>query len=384
MTQTKLSVKNGIDRPELWLDALRGKRVGLMTNPCGVDRSLTLSSDLLHKAGCLTCLLSPEHGVRGDRQAGAQVDSYVDRKTGLPVYSLYSSGHRIPTEVLSTLDAVAFDVQDVGARFYTYVYSLSYLMEDCAAAGKEMIVFDRLNPLGGEMIEGTVLDRAYSSFVGRYPIATRHGLTVGEFARYINATEGIGCKLTVIPVEHWHRGTLFCDTDLCWIAPSPNLPTFHSALCYIGTCLFEGTNVSEGRGTTRPFETVGAPWMDAEAVASAMREMQLPGVMIRPCYFTPTFSKYAGELCGGVQLHVTDPRTFRPFEVGLRLLCAIRDRHDEFSFTPPSPKGICFIDLLLGSSDFRREGYSAQAMLSLQSKALADYRERIAPYLLYS
>lgn len=383
MYQNKLSVKNGIDRPELWRDALRGKRVGLLTNPCGVDRSLRLTSDLLYEAECLHCLFSPEHGVRGEQQAGAQVDNYTDAKTGLPVHSLYSNGHHIPPEVLRELDAVAFDVQDIGARYYTYVYSLSYLMEDCAAADKELIVFDRINPLGGAKIEGTVLERAYSSFVGRYPIASRHALTVGEFARYINASEHIGCRLRVIPLEGWRRDMLFCDTDLAFIAPSPNIPTFESALCYIGTCLFEGTNVSEGRGTTRPFETIGAPWMDGERVADELRALNLPGFMVRPCYFTPVFSKHAGELCCGVQLHVTDPRAFDPFEVGLRLLCIIAARHPEFSFTPPSKNGIATIDRLLGCGDLRKDNFSPDAFLARQEESLARYRESIEPYLLY-
>ena len=383
MSKNKLSVKNGIDCPERWLPLLSGKRIGLLTNPSGVDRSLRLTSDILHKNTQLRYLFSPEHGVRGEHQAGARVDTYTDEKTGLPVLSLYSNGHHIPREVLQELDAVVFDIQDVGARFYTYIYSLSYVMEDCAAAGVELVIFDRLNPLGGATVEGTVLERAYSSFVGRYPIATRHALTVGEFARYINESENIGCPLTVVPAEHLTRQTLFCDTDLCWIAPSPNLPTFESALCYIGTCLFEGTNVSEGRGTTRPFETIGAPWMNAEAVADALRALALPGVMIRPCYFTPTFSKHAGELCRGVQLHVTDPHAFRPFETGLRLLCMIRDMHPEFSFTPPSPVGIASIDRLLGCADLRSENASPEAILARQAEALSHYQESISPYLLY-
>ena len=383
MNSEKLSVLNGIDRPELWLNCLQGKRIGLLTNPCGTDRSLRLTSDIIYEHHLLSCLFSPEHGVRGDRQAGAQVDTYTDEKTGLPVYSLYSNGHHIPREILDTLDAVAFDIQDVGARYYTYIYSLSYIMEDCASAGKELVIFDRPNPLGGVTIEGTVLERTYSSFIGRYPIASRHALTVGEFARYINQTEGIGCRLHVIPMSGWQRDTLFCDTDLCWIAPSPNLPTFESALCYIGTCLFEGTNVSEGRGTTRPFETIGAPWMNAEAIADVMRAHSLPGVLIRPCYFTPVFSKFSGELCGGVQLHVTDARTFRPFETGLRLLCAIKERHAEFCFRAPAPSGIGTIDLLLGCNALHAPDFCVDKFLHAQTSSLAAYQESIRPYLLY-
>lgn len=383
MKQFPRIVLNGIDQPEVYLPILKDLRFGLITNPSGVDRSLRLSSDILHQSGALTCLFSPEHGVRGDRQAGAKVDTYVDPITGLPVHSLYSNGHHIPAEVLDTLDAVAFDIQDVGARYYTYASTLSYCMADCAAAGKKMIVFDRINPLGGIQLEGTVLDRAYSSFVGRYPVASRHALTVGELATWINTYEGIGCQLTVIPLAGWSRDTLFSDTDLSWIPPSPNLPTFDSALCYIGSCLFEGTNVSEGRGTTRPFEMIGAPWIDAEGIAAELRALDLPGVRIRPCYFTPTFSKYAGELCHGIAMHVTDPRTFRPFETGLRLLLTIRAHHSEFALTPPSPHGTCMMDLLLGCNARILQELDADAILSAQADALAQFQKKCAACLLY-
>lgn len=378
----KIAVKCGIDRPAQWKPLLAGKRVGLVTNPSGVDRALTLTSDILHASGALVCLLSPEHGVRGERQAGDRVDFYTDEKTGLPVYSLYGGNYHISRELLETLDAIVFDIQDVGARYYTYVYTLSYLMEDCAAAGVQVIVLDRPNPLGGSL-EGTILERECASFVGRYPIPSRHGLTVGEFARYINATEGIGCDLAVVTMEGWHRSLLFPDTDLSWIAPSPNLPTFESALCYIGTCLFEGTNLSEGRGTTRPFETVGAPWLRAEEVAATMREMTFPGVRIRACYFTPTFSKYAGELCGGVQLHITDPRVYPAFEVGLRLLDLIRRTHTAFSFTSPSPTGVASIDRLLGCFALRQENFDADAFLAAQEEKRAAFAARVKPFLLY-
>ena len=379
----KRTVLNAIDRPEVWEKALRGKRYGLITNPSGVDRSLRLSADLLYEFGGLVCLFSPEHGVRGDRQAGAAVSTYTDDRTGLPVYSMYGSGHHIPAEVLSTLDSVVFDIQDVGARFYTYIYTLSYAMEDCAAAGKEMIVFDRLNPLGGGQPQGTVLKREFSSSIGRFPIATRFGLTVGEYARFINETEGIGCALTVIPIEGWSRTCLFSDTDLPWVSPSPNLPTVDSAILYIGTCLFEGTNLSEGRGTTHPFEMIGAPWIDADALASEMRAMGLPGVLFRPCHFIPTFSKYAGELCHGVQLHVTDHRALRPFECGLLLLEQIRNTYREFDFRPPNANGRYFIDLLLGRDELRHQPFSASEFLSAQETELCEYRKRIQPYYLY-
>lgn len=380
----KHSVYNAIDRPHLWRPALQGKRVGLITNPSGVDRELNLTSDLLYREGLLTCLFSPEHGVRGDLQAGETVDTYTDSRTGLPVYSLYGRGKRhISADVLQNLDAVAFDIQDVGARFYTYIYTLSFAMEDCAAAGKEMIVFDRLNPLGGRM-EGTLLEPAFASTIGRYPIPTRFGLTVGEFARYINDVHGIGCRLTVLPIEGWQRSLLFDDTDLSWVPPSPNLPTTHANLCYIGTCIAEGTNLSEGRGTTKPFETVGAPWLDAERLAEEMNALSLSGVRFRPCGFVPTFSKHQGELCRGVQLHITDPHAFRPFETGLRTLDRIRRNHKEFSFRAPSAAGTCFPDLLMGCDDLRRESFEIEEFLSRHHAAIQAFSQDVKPYLLYS
>ncbi len=381
---SKRAVYNAIDCPDAWQPLLAGKRIGLITNPSGVDRALRLTSDILYESGHLTCLFSPEHGVRGDKQAGDAIGTYIDEATGLPVYSLYGADHHIDPAVLSELDAVAFDIQDVGARFYTYIYTLSFVMEDCAAQDKEVIVLDRLNPLGGLRPEGTVLEPAFASTIGRFPIATRFNMTVGEYARYINETHGIHCRLTVVPVRGWTRDCLFSDTDLCWVAPSPNLPSVDATFCYIGTCLFEGTNVSEGRGTTRPFETVGAPWLNADATVRHMQSLSLPGVKFRPCHFTPTFSKYTGELCHGLQLHVTDPRAFRPFETGLHLLSHLKATHRDFALRPPSAKGIFFLDLLLGCDDFRQADFSVAAFLARQKEKLVAYEAQIRPFYLYS
>lgn len=379
----KCKVYNGIDREDVWVRTLRGKRVGLVTNPSGVDRELRQTSDILYECGCLTCLFSPEHGVRGDRQAGEAVDFYTDTKTGLPVYSLYGASSHIDAEIMESVDAIAFDIQDVGARFYTYIYTLSFVMEDCAKYGKEVIVFDRLNPLGGEKPQGTVLDRAFASGVGRFPLATRTSMTVGEYAGYINAQEGINCRLTVIPIGGWTRDIHFHETDLVWIPPSPNLPTPDSCFCYIGTCIAEGTNLSEGRGTAHPFEIVGAPYVDAEELASYMESLGFEGVKFRPCHFVPTFSKHSGELCHGVQLHVTDHRKFTPFEVGLFLVDHVRRCYKEFEFTKPPASGKCFIDLLLGTDDFRDGSFDIYAFLEKQKNALSSYEEKIRPYLIY-
>lgn len=381
---TKRKIFNGIDRPEIWISFLKGKKIGLITNPSGVDRELRLTSDILFESGNLSCMFSPEHGVRGDKQAGDHIDTYTDDLTGLPVYSLYGNGsHHIKPEILDTLDALAFDIQDVGARFYTYIYTLSFAMEDCAAHGKEMIVFDRLDPLGGVKPQGTVLEPEFASTVGRFPIATRFNMTVGEYAKFINETQNMHCPLTVIPVEGWTRDCIFPDTDLSWVSPSPNLPTPDSNFCYIGTCLAEGTNLSEGRGTTHPFEMIGAPWLNSDEVVSAMKKLDLPGVKFRPCHFTPTFSKHANELCHGIQLHITDYREFLPFETGLYLIDHIRNTYSDFSVRKPSASGIHFIDLLMGCNDFVRDDFCIESFLDRQRKNLDEYEERIKPYYLY-
>ena len=379
----KRKILNAIDRQDEWKKVLSGKKVGLITNPSGVDRALRPSFELLAREQMLACLFSPEHGVRGDRQAGDAVDSYVDEKSGLPVYSLYGKGNHIAPEILDTLDAVAFDIQDVGARFYTYIYTLSYAMEDCAAADKEMIVFDRINPLGGVSPQGSVLDRKFSSGVGRFPIATRFNMTVGEYARYINDSENIGCKLTVIKIDGWTRDCLFTDTDLMWVSPSPNLPTPDAAFCYIGTCLAEGTNLSEGRGTAHPFEMIGAPYIDADSLSDHMNSLGLEGVIFRPCHFVPTFSKHSGELCHGVQLHITDKRSFAPFECGLLLIDRIRRTCPDFEIRKPAADGRAFIDLLLGSDDFRADDFDPCTFLAKEKIKLAEYENKIKPYYLY-
>ena len=380
---TKQIVRSGADRRELLLPLFHGKRVGLITNPTGMTKEFVSTIDVLHGLGVLACLFSPEHGVRGEHQAGAKVSFYTDEKTGVPVHSTYGGSLHIPREVLEPLDLLVYDIQDVGARYYTYVYTLSYAMEDCAAAGKPLVILDRVNPVGGGM-EGTILERPFSSFVGRYPVPSRYGLTVGEFARYINATEGIGCDLTVVPLEGWTRDTFYDETDLPWVAPSPNIPTVEAAFAYLCTCLFEGTNLSEGRGTTHPFEWIGAPWLKASELAERFNRKGLPGVKLRECHFTPTFSKYKDTLCHGVQVHITDRRAFKPFETGLRLLWEIRQTHEEFAFLPPWKEGSpAFIDLLLGTDALRREDFEPESFLKEQEDKVKAFENAVKPYLLY-
>ncbi|HEY8744574.1 MAG TPA: DUF1343 domain-containing protein, partial [Chloroflexota bacterium] len=257
-------------------------------------------------------------------QAGDHVGSDVDPASGLPVYSLFGATHRPAPEMLQGLDLLVYDMQDAGARFYTYLYTMAHCMEAARDAGLPMLVLDRPNPLNGVSLEGPVIEPELNSFVGNHGIPTRYGLTIGELAHYFNTAGGIGCDLTVVPTAGWQREWWYEQTGLPWVLPSPNLPTPDSCLAFAGICPLEGTNVSEGRGTTRPFELLGAPWVDAPLLERTLNERNLPGVGFRACHFVPTFSKWQGEICHGVQLHVLDRATFRPVRTGLEVLITLR------------------------------------------------------------
>jgi len=363
--QKKACVRNGIDRIEEYGYLFEGKRLGLITGPTGLNRKMESTIDILKDRYDLKALYSPEHGVRGNLQAGTHVDTYVDEKTGITVFSLYGE-HRKPTpEMLKDIDVLVMDIQDIGSRYYTYLYTMAYAMEACAENNKIFVLLDRINPIGGIEVEGNILDTEYSSFVGMYPITNRYGLTMGELAMLFNKEFGIGCDLAVVELEGWKRGMYHIDTDLLWVSPSPNIPTLETAVLYNGTCFFEGTNISEGRGTTKPFEMVGAPWIDPYKLSDKMNSMALPGVIFRPVYFEPTFSKYRGQQCKGVQIHVTDYRVVKPVEVGIRLLYEIMDQDiDKFEWIPPNREnGNFFIDLLAGCEDVRLRRYDADELL---------------------
>ena len=351
-------------------------RCGLITNPTGVLKNMTSTVDMLAQVCDLQALFGTEHGVRGDAQAGGEVESfYIDASTGLPVYSFYGKGLADAEKVMTSLDTVFFDIQDIGARFYTYQYTMTDAMIRCAAARVRFVVLDRPNPIGGTRVEGTILDRRFSTFVGRYPTATRSGLTVGEFALCINETEKIGCDLHVIPCEGWQRAMDFDDTDLLFVQPSPNLPTVDTAYSYIGTCIIEGTNLSEGRGTTKPFEILGAPWVDVRRLLDTVGEQ--PGVYLREAYFTPTFSKHAGQLCHGVQLHIHDRDAYRPFATGLRIFCAILKNHPEETAMRP------FITNLLGTDDILQADFDAEQYIAREAEKVAAWQDRTRSYYLY-
>lgn len=378
------TVLSGLDRLDTVSSLLRGRRVGLMTNQTAVDRRFRSAIDLINAQYSLTALFAVEHGIRGNVQAGLHYDTQPDPETGVPVYAVYGGTHRLTPAMLDKFDVLVFDIQDVGARFFTYLYALSFAMEECAKAGKSLVVLDRLNPLGGEIIEGTVLDERFSSYVGMYALPTRYGLTIGEYALWARRHLGLdGLDLTVCPLKGWRRGDYWDDTDFPWVAPSPNCATFHAALCYIGSCVFEGTNVSEGRGTTLPFEYIGAPWIDAPALEKAMGRRALPGLHFRAAYFTPTFSKYAGECCAGVQIHITSRKEARLVEGALTLLDEIRARYPDRLTFSVNEFGAHFIDKLLGTDAYRLGRLDAHALLAAHAPAREAFLEERKPFLLY-
>ena len=377
------SILSGLDSLEMADPILKGKRVGLMTNQTGIDRQFRSGIDLLHARYRLTALFAVEHGIRGDVQAGEHYETRPDPVTGVPVWAVYGNTHRLTKEMLDTFDVFCFDMQDVGARFYTYLYALSFAMEECAKAGKPVVVLDRLNPLGGEQLEGTVLDTRFSSYVGMYPLPTRYGLTMGEYALWVKDHLKLDLDLTVIPLAGWKREDYLDALDVPWVAPSPNCATFHAALAYIGTCVFEGTNVPEGRGTTLPFEYIGAPWIDARALEKRMEKRNLPGLYFRAAYFTPAFSKHAGQPCAGVQVHITDRHSANVIEGALTLLDEMRalypDRLEWVSNTP----GSYFIDKLLGTDSYRLGQHDAHSLLKAHAPAREAFLEQRRPFLLY-
>ncbi len=378
----KKRVYCGLDRIET-ADKVLGKgRVGLMTAPCGINHQLKSAVDIVKERYNLSALYACEHGIRGDVQAGVEVPTQQDPETGVPVFSVYGDTRRMTEEMVDAFDVFLYDLQCVGVRFWTFLYSLSYTMEACAKAGKPVVVLDRLNPTGAKHVSGTVLDPAFRSFVGDYQLATRHGLTVGEFALYVKDHLRLDLDLTVVPLEGYTRDLYLDDTDTPWVAPSPNCPTLHAALCYIGTCVFEGTNISEGRGTTLPFEYIGAPFLDGRDLESRMAALGLPGVHFRRASFVPTFSKHQGEVCHGVQMHITDRETVQPVLSALLLLDAIRAQAgDQFSFLSYG-SGRFFIDRLLGTDAYRL-GLSGPALIDSHQKKLADYQQKAKAFHLY-
>jgi len=326
----------------------------------------------------------------GAPQDHVWIDGTRDPATGLPVWSLYGARREPSDAMLRNLDAVVIDLQDVGSRYYTFIWTMALVMRACARRGVRVVVLDRPNPLGGAILEGNVADPTFASFVGLYPLAIRHGLTIGEIASYLNEHHRIGCRLTVVPMRGWRRRMLWEDTGLPWVPPSPNMPTLDTALVYPGGCLVEGTNLSEGRGTTRPFEWIGAPYLDADRYAAALERERLPGVRFRPARFQPTFHKWAGKLCGGVQIHVTDAARFKPFLTGLAEIAVARrlaPRGFEWRRPPYEfERKRMPIDILCGTDTIRRAIEKGTPLPSIErawQRDLERWKRLRAGYLLY-
>jgi len=391
------------------LDLIRGKRVGLITNPTGLDSKLDSIIELFraHPDVKLVALYGPEHGVRGNAQAGEYVPFYFDEHFQLPVFSLYGQTHKPPADMMtnideymrtfdtkhegkqveagmmSSVDVMVFDLQDVGTRVYTYIATMAYAMQACADAGIPFIVLDRPNPINGVAMEGSVLEfPKYSSFIGLYPIPLRHGMTAGELAQLFNVKFlPKKCDLTVVPMENWTRDEWFDETSLPWTLPSPNLPTPDSATVYPGQVIIEGTNLSEGRGTTKPFEFFGAPWIDGFVLAKKLNELNLPGVKFREVYFTPTFSKFSGTNCGGCQMHVTDRNVFQPVATTLAILSVVKKTYGDKLELHAS-----YFDRVLGTSSVREaleRGEPVEKIVAGFKPGLAGFAKLREPFLLY-
>ncbi|MET2869557.1 DUF1343 domain-containing protein [Exiguobacterium profundum] len=380
----KPKVELGVDRLMENPEILKGKRVGLITNPTGINAERTSIVDLFDQSDDfeLTALYGPEHGVRGDAQAGSTVSSYIDDVTGLPVYSLYGATKKPTAEMLQDVDVLVFDIQDVGTRYYTYIYTMAYAMEAAAENDIPFVVLDRPNPQGGLRVDGPVLDPDYSSFIGLYPIPLKHGMTVGELARLFNTEYQIQADLEVVKMKGWKRSMMYEDTGLPFVMPSPNMPTTDTVNVYPATGLFEGTNLSEGRGTTKPFQLIGAPYIKAHDYANELNELELPGVAFRAASFTPTFSKHAGKLTHGVEVYVTDPARFESTRTGIAMIQTAHDMYpDDFEFLAND-----FITKLTGNAyvkDMILEGAPLEDILM----KIEDERDAFLPirkeYLLY-
>lgn len=373
--------------------SLKNRRLGLICNQASVTAGLDYGfAKLLQHPDCnLSALFGPQHGPFGHTQDNMiEWEGATDQRIGRPVYSLYGSSRKPTPAMVENLDALVFDLQEVGARYYTFIWTLVHCMEAAREHGLPLIVLDRPNPIGGDIIEGNLLDSDYASFVGLLSIPPRHGMTIGELARLFADFYGVSCELSVIEVGGWRRWMTFSDTGLPWVLPSPNMPTEQTALVYPGMCLLEGTNLSEGRGTTRPFEIFGAPFIEPFALVKRLETLRLPGVKFRPLDFLPTFQKHAGILCGGAQIHVLDQKTFRPYRTAVYILRTVRDLYGaklQWRLPPYEYETEKLpIDILAGTSRLRIMIDNLEPIAAFETWFQADealFAEQRRPYLLY-
>ncbi len=356
-------VLTGLDLIEKrWPKDLLNARVGLLVHPASVNSALEHAVTVCKRSKKfrLAALFGPQHGILGQTQDNmVEWEGTRDPATGLPVYSLYGKTRKPRLEMLKDIDALVIDLQDVGARYYTFIWTLELCMQACLEAGKTIIVLDRPNPLNGKTSEGPLLDPKFASFVGLRPLPVRHGMTIAEIGRYLHKSFHPGLDFRVLPMQGWKRSMWFDQTRLPWVMPSPNMPTLDTTLVYPGMCLLEGTNLSEGRGTTRPFEIFGAPFIHSETLLDVLKEFKLPGVVFRPLSFQPAFQKHAGLICNGAQLHVTDRKKFRPFKTGVAILNAVHHTYPrDFMWKQPPyeyEEVKLPIDILSGTDRLRKD-----------------------------
>ena len=374
-------------------DLIKGRKVGLVCNQASVDHELRHTADVLKsvEGSKLTTLFGPQHGIRGDVQDNMiETPHTLDPETGLPVYSLYSETREPTEEMLRDVDVLVCDLQDVGCRIYTFVYTIANCMRVASRLGKRVVVCDRPNPIGGVAVEGNVLESGFESFVGQFRLPTRHGMTAGELSKMFNEHWGIGCDLEIVKMDGWSRELWFDETDAPWVLPSPNMPTLDSATVFPGTVHLEGTQVSEGRGTTRPFELVGAPYVEASEFARRLEAIGLPGVRFRPNNFLPTFQKHAGATCGGVQIHVLERLELRPVITGLAVVKTCFELYGEdFRWKEP-PYEYVFdknpFDVISGTDRLRisiERGDSLEDLERSWRQGLSEFEGTRRKYLLY-
>jgi len=369
-----MRIRIGLDNFEKhWPKKLRGARAGLLVHPASVNRRLEHTVSILLKSRkiSLKALFGPQHGIRGETQDNMiEWEGFRDRETGLPVYSLYGRTRKPEKAMLKDIDVLMIDLQDIGSRYYTFIWTMELCMEACQDMRKSVVILDRPNPIGGLITEGPALDESFKSFVGQRPLPVRHGMTIAEIGLYIKHEYYPSLDFEILPMSGWARKDWFDETGLPWVMPSPNMPIPDTAIVYPGMCLLEGTNLSEGRGTTRPFEIFGAPYIKPDALVKRLNEYKLPGVIFRPLFFQPTFQKHAGKLCGGAQMHITGREKFKPFKTGVAvIMTALNLYPEDFKWKQPpyeyETKKMP-IDILSGTDRLRKDMESGKSLNSME------------------
>jgi uncharacterized protein YbbC (DUF1343 family) len=390
-----LAVRTGLDLiDKKWPNKLKGSRVGLLVHPASINKNLEHAASLFLKSNKfkLKALFGPQHGILGETQDNMiEWEGFRDTKSGLPVFSLYGHSRKPEPSMLQEIDVLAIDMQDIGSRYYTFIWTMDLCMQACVEMNKSLIIIDRPNPINGHLIEGPVLDMAFSSFVGQRPLPVRHGMTIGEIGTYLRNEFYPSLDFHVIPMQGWKRKTWFDETGLPWVLPSPNMPVPETAIVYPGMCLLEGTNISEGRGTTRPFEIFGAPFIEPDKLIKHLLRFKLPGLIFRPMYFQPTFQKHIGKLCGGGQIHVINRERLKPFKTGVAIIKSIHDLYPEhFAWKQPPYEYETEkmpIDILAGTDRLRKDiekGEELDKMEEWWQEECSQFNKKVRKkYLLY-